>query len=274
LPNEYYRYQIRCFPDKKDNKTMNKLKASINELKPLVQRAKSLVFSPGAAPVAVMFLGILLHASFSVAATSQRVVLGGPVIQDQVVGSLSSDSAIATNPILSDLGEIGSEAGQVGAFSDSVAAQSPFGGFEIAKKAATTISTPGERSVGPSHCGLTSFLPNGFMWPAVGPIGEPHGHLDPFTGVPIGRDIPNKLGTTIVASGDGIVERATYGWEGGYGNVIIINHGNGLKTLYSHLNDILVVAGEHKKKGEAIGFMGSTGHSTGPHVHFEVRCNY
>jgi murein DD-endopeptidase MepM/ murein hydrolase activator NlpD len=253
---------------------MNTLKNKINELKIIARRVRPLVFSPAAAPVAVMVVGILLHASFSVAATNQQTILGGSINQSQSIEGGLAGSVLATNPIQADLEEMGGEAGPVGPFSDSVMAQGPFGAFEVPKKTSLKDTPAAQQEAALRHCGLTSFLPQGFMWPAPGPIGEPHGHIDPFTGEPIGRDIPNKLGTTIVASGDGIVERATYGWEGGYGNVIIINHGNGLKTLYSHLNDILVTAGEHKKKGEPIGFMGSTGHSTGPHVHFEVRCNY
>ena len=64
------------------------------------------------------------------------------------------------------------------------------------------------------------------------------------------------------------------GWEGtGYGNMVLINHGNGFKTRYAHLSQIMVISGQNVARGVAIGRMGSTGHSTGPHTHFEIYLN-
>ncbi|MBE0416176.1 MAG: peptidoglycan DD-metalloendopeptidase family protein [Coriobacteriia bacterium] len=89
-----------------------------------------------------------------------------------------------------------------------------------------------------------------------------------------GIDI-SRGGGTIVAAGDGSVIRAEYGWNGGYGNIIVIDHGDGLTTLYAHILDggIQVSKGQHVTKGQAIALVGSTGYSTGPHLHFEVRIN-
>jgi len=84
-------------------------------------------------------------------------------------------------------------------------------------------------------------------------------------------DIANKIGTPLYAADDGVVEIA--GWGTGYGNTILINHGNGMKTRYGHLSQFFVKAGDEVVKGETIGLMGSTGWSTGPHVHFEVIIN-
>lgn len=81
-------------------------------------------------------------------------------------------------------------------------------------------------------------------------------------------DIANKIGTPIYAAADGVVVVA--GWGTGYGNHIDIDHGGGLKTRYAHMSKFYVGVGDHVKKGEVIGAMGSTGWSTGPHVHFEV----
>ncbi|MFA6304228.1 MAG: M23 family metallopeptidase [Patescibacteria group bacterium] len=87
-----------------------------------------------------------------------------------------------------------------------------------------------------------------------------------------GIDIGNKMGQPIYAAEAGVIETA--GWNrGGYGNYIIINHGNGLKTLYGHLSKINVHVGQRVGRGEVIGLNGSTGRSTGPHLHFEVRIN-
>jgi hypothetical protein len=98
--------------------------------------------------------------------------------------------------------------------------------------------------------------------------------IDPFSGKQEhhkGIDIAGKEGTRIMAVGDGIVS-----WSGkrrGYGNLVEINHGNGYVTRYGHNKQCLVEAGETVRKGEVIALMGSTGRSTGPHVHIEVLHN-
>ena len=66
---------------------------------------------------------------------------------------------------------------------------------------------------------------------------------------------------------------AIAGWDGGYGNLVEINHGHGLSTRYGHLSKILVKVGEHVRTGDVIGRVGSTGRSTGPHLHYETRIN-
>jgi len=87
-----------------------------------------------------------------------------------------------------------------------------------------------------------------------------------------GLDIGNKTGQPIYAAESGRVEQA--GWSsGGYGYFVIINHGGGLKTLYAHASRILVKVGEAVSRGQVIAAIGSTGYSTGPHLHFEVRIN-
>ncbi|MFD1039299.1 peptidoglycan DD-metalloendopeptidase family protein [Virgibacillus byunsanensis] len=94
---------------------------------------------------------------------------------------------------------------------------------------------------------------------------------DPFnrsSSLHTGIDIRGKTGESVYASADGIVTLATY--NGGYGNSIIVRHSNTYKTLYAHLSDIKVELGDSVKKGDHIGSIGSTGRSTGPHLHFEV----
>ncbi len=95
---------------------------------------------------------------------------------------------------------------------------------------------------------------------------------DPFRGraaMHAGIDLAAPIGTPIYATADAVVNRSE--WAGGYGNLIELNHGRGIQTRYGHLTRSNVRAGQKVKRGELIGFMGSTGRSTGSHLHYEVR---
>ena len=94
------------------------------------------------------------------------------------------------------------------------------------------------------------------------------GVVKEHTGIDIGN---TPLGSPVVAAADGIVTYA--GWLGGYGNCVMINHGDGIVTLYGHGNKILTSVNTEVKQGDVIMEVGSTGNSTGPHLHFEVRVN-
>ena len=84
-----------------------------------------------------------------------------------------------------------------------------------------------------------------------------------------GQDIAAPRGTPVLAPADGKVVEA--GWKNGYGQLIVLDHGNGLTTRYGHLSKIEVTEGQELKRGEQLGQVGSTGRSTGPHLHYEVR---
>lgn len=88
-----------------------------------------------------------------------------------------------------------------------------------------------------------------------------------------GVDLGAARGTPIHAAADGIVivARANGGWNGGYGNYAVITHDNGSQTLYGHMKSVIVSSGQSVSSGQIIGYEGSTGESTGPHLHFEVR---
>ncbi len=95
---------------------------------------------------------------------------------------------------------------------------------------------------------------------------------DPFNGhkrMHQGIDIRGPLGTPVYATADGVVTRAQ--WANGYGNLVEINHGNGLETRYGHLSRLIAQPNERVRRGQLIGLMGSTGRSTGSHLHYEVR---
>jgi len=85
-----------------------------------------------------------------------------------------------------------------------------------------------------------------------------------------GVDLAAPTGTRILASAEGTVLLARSGYNGGYGNMVTIQHPNGTKTLYAHMSKIATTTGAHVDQGEVIGYVGSTGRSTGPHLHFEV----
>lgn len=110
------------------------------------------------------------------------------------------------------------------------------------------------------------------IWPTTGVVTSPYGLRWGGTDFHPGIDIANDTGTPIVATADGIVVVA--GWNaGGYGNMVDIDHGNGMMTRYGHASQVLVSAGQFVKRGQIIALMGSTGFSTGPHVHYEVHVN-
>jgi murein DD-endopeptidase MepM/ murein hydrolase activator NlpD len=108
--------------------------------------------------------------------------------------------------------------------------------------------------------------------PTKGKVTSKFGYrVSPFTGkrqFHQGIDIANDKGTPVYAAGTGIVTFS--GWNAGYGKTIIVSHGNGYRSVYAHNNENLVEAGKKVKKGDIIAKMGSTGKSTGPHLHFEI----
>lgn len=140
---------------------------------------------------------------------------------------------------------------------------------------------------GSGSAGSIHVTPSGFAWPVpsyysvVSPFGEDRGYTHK------GIDISGGgiLGARVIAAGDGKViqsnnscihnwgKSGSCGCGGGYGNFVLIDHGNGKQTLYGHLSDAVVSTGEKVKKGQTIGYVGSTGWSTGAHLHFECRLN-
>lgn len=112
-----------------------------------------------------------------------------------------------------------------------------------------------------------------FLWPAAGPVSSPFGPRPNPTGPGYdfhpGIDIAAESGAPIHAAAAGRVVQV--GPDGGYGNVVVIDHGNGITTTYGHCSQTFATVGEAVSAGDEIAAVGSTGHSTGPHLHFEVR---
>jgi murein DD-endopeptidase MepM/ murein hydrolase activator NlpD len=110
---------------------------------------------------------------------------------------------------------------------------------------------------------------SGFIWPVNAPVTSPFGWR--WGRMHEGIDLGAAYGTPILAAASGTVIYA--GWLGGYGNLVVIDHGGGLSTAYGHQSSIAAGVGQAVSQGEVIGYVGNTGHSFGPHLHFEVRVN-
>jgi murein DD-endopeptidase MepM/ murein hydrolase activator NlpD len=139
--------------------------------------------------------------------------------------------------------------------------------------ATTGISLGLTRDATPADWMRANSAPN--LWPVEGPVTGSFGErIDPFNGEGAfhsGIDISASYGQGVIAPADGVVEFADY--MGGYGRAIIVDHGHGIKTRYGHLSNFAVAAGQHIHRGDTIGYVGLSGRSTGPHLHYEVRIN-
>ncbi len=139
------------------------------------------------------------------------------------------------------------------------------------KKVESEILTAARMNIGYDYVG------GEMAWPVPGYtlITSPYGmRTHPFTGVyklHTGTDIGAPMGADFIAANDGVVSKAEYNFA--YGNMVMINHGGGVSTLYAHGSEILVEVGQSVTRGEPVLKVGSTGYSTGPHAHFEVRIN-
>lgn len=113
------------------------------------------------------------------------------------------------------------------------------------------------------------------IWPVAGWLSSGYGtRRDPFSGgegFHPGLDISADAGEPIIAPGDGVVESATV--NGNYGNLVVLDHGFGITTRYGHLSRFAVTTGEQVHRGDIIGYVGSTGRSTSPHLHYEIWIN-
>src|SRR5262249_56541319 len=129
-----------------------------------------------------------------------------------------------------------------------------------AEKAAGAAYAPA--AAAPSGSGQLS-------WPVAGPVTSGFGSR--WGRMHEGIDIALGTGTPVHAAADGTVIYA--GWMSGYGNIVVIDHGNGLSTAYGHASSLAVSVGQSVAQGQTVSYVGATGHATGPHLHFEVRVN-
>jgi murein DD-endopeptidase MepM/ murein hydrolase activator NlpD len=129
------------------------------------------------------------------------------------------------------------------------------------------------RDVTPADWLRANSAPN--LWPVEGAITGSFGErIDPFNGEGAfhsGVDISASLGQPVIAPADGVVVFADF--SGGYGRAIVLDHGHNITTRYGHLASFAVAAGQYVHRGDTIGYVGLSGRSTGPHLHYEVRIN-
>lgn len=184
----------------------------------------------------------------SMASIASTEAIGGPTLPGTVTGEVvSRNSIVEARDALGMLGQINLEMG----------AQEE-GLQEVRNAIAESMA-------------FFSAKPAGI--PAFGYISSRYGYRHTMYGSDQhgGYDIAGRNGTPIVATADGTVVFA--GWAGSYGNMVEIEHAYGWTTVYGHCSKLAVRAGDRVKAGEVVGFVGSTGKSTGPHVHYEVRVN-
>jgi hypothetical protein len=171
--------------------------------------------------------------------------------------------------------------------------QSPFGvneapqvsngGFEqsveqfnfLERNIAQAALPTGSLQLLPSSTGLADLTSTPTLWPVIGHLTGTFGErMDPFSGegaFHTGVDISSQYGDAVRVAADGVVIEADD--RAGYGRLVVVDHGFGVTTYYGHLSSFNVLAGQQLRRGDAIGNVGVSGRSTGPHVHYEVRIN-
>jgi len=178
-------------------------------------------------------------------------------VRDELVGA-RDQIATTKQQKLTDLSQLTAEERAAAEEIDSLQASSA---ALTARIQAAQANRSGGSSSTPSSAGL--------IWPASGPVTSPFGWR--WGRMHEGIDIGASYGSGIHAAAAGTVIYC--GWESGYGNLVVIDHGGNLATAYGHQSAIAVTCGQQVSQGQVIGYVGSTGHSTGPHLHFEVRIN-
>jgi murein DD-endopeptidase MepM/ murein hydrolase activator NlpD len=192
-------------------------------------------------------------------------------IQVASLGSLASEVSslygLKSDPILADAALEAREA-QVHSSLDQLYALKT---SALSGAATTGISLGMLRNVTMADWARANSAPN--LWPVEGPLTGSFGErIDPFNGEGAfhnGVDIATTFGQPVVAPADGVVVFANY--LGGYGKALVIEHGNGISTRFGHLAGFGVAVGQEVRRGDIIGYVGLSGRSTGPHLHYEVR---
>src|SRR2546423_4950260 len=204
-----------------------------------------------------------------------RSIRHGVVVETDAIASRTNEARLVRDRLVSSRNELASARVQERstlasvktnerAFLDeanALAAESARLGAQITAAQRSSAGSGSYGSGTPSAAGL--------IWPVSGPVTSPFGMR--WGRMHEGIDIGVPYGTPIHAAASGTVIYA--GWMSGYGNLVVIDHGNGLATAYAHQSAIAVANGASVTQGQTIGYVGCTGHCFGPHLHFEVRVN-
>ena len=182
-----------------------------------------------------------------------------------LAGEISTLYGLKSEPMLNSQGEFGDEA-----FTSSL--QQFHALRTSAMNGAATLGIEfGEQNATTADWLRLASAPN--LWPVEGPITGSFGErTDPFNGegaFHTGVDISSAYGQRVIAPADGIVQFADL--QNGYGRLVVIDHANGVSTRYGHLSAFNVAPGQRVLRGDTIGYVGLSGRSTGPHLHYEVR---
>ncbi|NHC14641.1 M23 family metallopeptidase [Motilibacter deserti] len=212
---------------------------------------------------------------------SQLAMLSRPTVAATVV-SASPAAPSAAAGTASFAGRSSSGAQFAAALQSAVSAAAPTGGVAgpgATGSAATAPVTTGPVAPGPVAPAPAATAPgattaaDAWTRPVDGRVTSKFGmRTHPVTGVyklHTGTDFSAPMGSSIGAASSGVVKSA--GWQGGYGNTVVIDHGDGITTMYAHASELLVKPGQRVEPGDTVAKAGSTGLSTGPHLHFEVR---
>jgi hypothetical protein len=145
----------------------------------------------------------------------------------------------------------------------------------LERNASQAVLPAGSLQLVPASAGLADLTSTPTLWPVIGHLTGTFGErMDPFSGegaFHTGVDISSQYGDAVRVTADGVVLEADE--RAGYGRLVVVDHGFGVTTYYGHLSSFNVVAGQQLRRGDAIGNVGVSGRSTGPHVHYEVRIN-
>ena len=140
------------------------------------------------------------------------------------------------------------------------------------EQSSTSTNNQDNSNPPPSQEDNSSEIKVSFIWPAQGTVTATFGVSTPFQTFHPGIDIANVIGTPVVASAAGTVSTVN-SLSYGYGNYVVITHNDAWQTLYGQLSSFVVASGQHVEQGQVIGYIGMTGWTTGPHLHFEIRYN-
>jgi murein DD-endopeptidase MepM/ murein hydrolase activator NlpD len=189
--------------------------------------------------------------------------------QAQIVAVRVHQVRVLRDELVANKGQLEAARRQKNVSLDSLTAQERADAEEIDALQAASADLAAKIRAAQAHSTVQHVSGAGFVWPVNAPITSPFGWR--WGRMHEGVDLGAAYGTPIAAAAAGVVIYA--GWEDGYGNLVVIDHGGGLATAYGHQSRIAVSVGQSVSQGELVGYVGSTGHSTGPHLHFEVRVN-